>query len=535
MSDLQFDVIIVGAGPAGLAAAWQLARLASGGLKIAVLEKSARIGGHLLSGALFDPADLPAFATTSPPPLGPAVRDESLHLLTRSHALPVPRLWHHRGCHLLSLPRLARWLASQAEQAGVELYPGFVAADLLWEQDRLVGVLTGDQGRDAWGRPKTGFQPGLALRAPLTILAEGCRGHLTRAVIERLALDQGVPPQTYGLGFKEVWEIPEENASPPGTIQHTLGWPLDHATYGGGFVYSLAADRLAVGWVVGLDYRDPGLDPFLAFQRWKGHPRIRRGLTGGRPVAFGARTLVEGGWQALPRLIFDGGLLVGDGAGFLNAARLKGIGNALHSGSSAAEAVMEAFAQGDFSVHGLRGYPERIAAAAWFADLRAVRNVRPGFRWGLMPGVIHGALEWASRGKFPWTWRWKLADRARLRAVSDAGLVAAAPEVAFWSLDRPAALALSALTQRVDQPAHVQVRDLRLPLAEGRTRFANPETRFCPAGVFEWKAPPDVVEPIWRLHADRCLHCKCCDIKDPLDNLRWTPPEGGGGPDYGAL
>ncbi|MBF0192799.1 MAG: 4Fe-4S dicluster domain-containing protein [Magnetococcales bacterium] len=534
MSDLRFDVIIVGAGPAGLAAAWRLANRFPA-LKIVVLEKAARVGGHLLSGALVDPADLHALEAGDQALSGAVVTRESLLFLSRRHALPLPQLWNHDGCHLLSLGGWCRWLAGRVEAAGVEIYPGFVAAGLLWERDRLTGVITGDHGRRADGTPKPGFQPGIVLRAPVTLLAEGCRGHLTREAIERLHLDQGRTPQTHGLGFKELWELPAEGAAHPGEVLHTLGWPLKADQYGGGFVYALASDRLAVGWVAGLDYRDGGFDPFIAFQHWKNHPRIRRLLQRGRPLAFGAKTLVEGGWQSLPRLVFDGGMLVGDGAGFLNAARLKGIGNAIQSGLAAAETVGEAFGGGDFSAHGLRAYPERVYGSAWLADLKAVRNVRPGFRVGMVPGLIHAAWEWASRGGSPWTWRWTVSDRERLRAVTTPLLTSPPPQPAPWILDRPAALALSALTRQDDQPLHLRLRDSRLPLEAGRTRFANPETRFCPAGVYELKIPPAVSAAVYRIHGADCLHCKCCDIKDPLDNIRWTPPEGGGGPDFGGM
>ncbi|MBF0341831.1 MAG: 4Fe-4S dicluster domain-containing protein [Magnetococcales bacterium] len=542
MSDLRCDVLIVGAGPAGLATALRLARAFRTRREertIMVLEKAARIGGHQLSGALLDPRDLYAVidAHEHPlAPLGPRVARESLRLFTPHHALPLPNGWHHADCHLVSLGLLCRWLGSLAEATGVEIYPGFVAARLLWEGNRLLGVTTGDQGRDAQGRPKPGFQPGVVIRAPVTILAEGCRGHLTGEVVKRLGLDRKATPQTCGLGFKELWETPVDPASRPGEVLHALGWPLPAEQHGGGFLYRFAADRLAVGWIGALDYRDAGFDPFLTFQRWKGHPWIRRHLAGGRPLAFGARTLVEGGWQCLPELTFDGGALVGDGAGFLNAARLQGIGNGLRSGLAAAEGVLEAFERKDFSASGLRGYPERVARSDWFAELKTVRNLRPGFRFGLAAGLAHGAWEWFSQGRAPWTWRWSLSDRARLRELSTPLPCSAARlDPAPWVLDRPGALALSGLTQREDQPVHLRLGSLERALTEGGRRFANPETRYCPAGVYEVKQPPEVEMPVMRIHGAWCLHCKCCDIKDPLDNIRWTPPEGGGGPDYGEM
>ncbi|MBF0614519.1 MAG: FAD-binding protein [Magnetococcales bacterium] len=532
MDTLAFDVIVIGAGPAGLAAAWRVSQRLPG-IRIAVVEKAARIGAHQLSGGLVDPADLADVAKIPSAPLGQPVIRESLHLLTRRSAWPLPQLWPHAGCRILALGPFCRWLAHQAEHHGVELYPGFVAAHLVWEQNRLIGITTGPLGQDPRGRPKPGFQPGITLHAPVTILAEGCRGHLTRNASERLGLDHHRPPQTYGLGFKELWEIPPGNDT-QGSILHTVGFPLTSQSHGGGFVYGVAANRLAVGWVVGLDYRDSRLDPFVCFQQWKDHPWIRSRLTRGRPLAFGARTLVEGGWQCLPRLVFDGGMIIGDGAGFLNAARLQGIGNAIRSGLAAADGVVEAFENNDFSSHGLQGYPQRLTQADWFKELHRVRNVRPGFRVGRMLGGLNAAWEKGTRGSVPWTWRWQVADRDRLGAsdgLEKVSLSSAAP----WILDRSQALALAAVRQRVDQPVHLVLEDPDRFLSDAACRLGHPETRFCPAGVFEVKWPPVVTEPVYRIHASNCLHCKCCDIKEPFGNIRWTPPEGGGGPDYGAM
>ncbi|MBF0417500.1 MAG: 4Fe-4S dicluster domain-containing protein [Magnetococcales bacterium] len=534
MSEFSHDVLIVGAGPAGLAAALHLKR--SSDLRIAILEKSARIGGHLLSGALLDPQDLHPLLTEeeiATAPLGRRVERESLLHLTRRHALPLPNGWPHRGCRMLALGRFCRWLADRVEQAGVEIYPGFVAQGLLWEKDRLVGLRTGDQGVNGLGKPGPGFEPGMALRAPVTLLAEGCRGHLTGQVVQRLGLHRDRPPQTYGLGFRELWEIPD-HASPAGIV-HTLGWPLRGSEHGGGFLYPVEPGRLAIGWVSGLDYADPWLDPFNAFQHWKNHPFIRARLTEGHPLAYGARCLVEGGWQALPRLVFDGGLLIGDAAGFLDAARLKGIGNAMQSGMAAAEGVLVAFDKGDFSARGLEGYVARVEKSAWFARLQAVRNVRPGFRAGRLPGMLNAAWERFSRGRSPWSWRWSVSDRKRMREATPDGSPMIRPDPAPWILDRASALAKSAIRHRHDQPRHLQVNDPDLLLHAGKKRFANPETRYCPGGVYEVKFPPEVEQAVVRIHAERCLHCKCCDIKDPLDTIVWTPPEGGSGPDYGAM
>ncbi|MBF0182558.1 MAG: 4Fe-4S dicluster domain-containing protein [Magnetococcales bacterium] len=531
---MNYDVIVVGAGPAGLAAALRLA--ARSALRVCVLEKAARVGGHLLSGALLDPEDLAAVVPDWPradAPLGAPVVSDALCFLTARHAVPLPRLWSNHGCRLVALGGLCRWLAGLAEAAGVEIYPGVTAAGLLWNGDRLEGVVTGDLGRDARGGPKPGFQPGVAIRAPLTILAEGCRGHLGGEVIRRLGLDEGRPPQTYALGFKELWELPPDADHPPGAILHTLGWPLDRITYGGGFFYRIAERRAALGWIVGLDYRHPLLDPLRAFQAWKTHPMLRALLREGRPVGFGARTLAEGGWQAMPRLVFAGGMLAGDEAGFLDAARLKGIGNAMRSGLTAADAALLAFERGDFSAAGLESYPASVPDAPWGRRRMAVRNVRPGFRRGVWVGLIHAAWERLTRGRSPWTLRWREADRDAMRRVGDSPpLPPLPPADGRHAFERSDLLAVSALTHRADQPVHLVVADPLLALEQGRMLYANPETRYCPAGVFRIVTAP---EPALRMQAGDCLHCKCCDIKDPLNNIRWTPPEGGSGPDYGAM
>ncbi|MBF0429462.1 MAG: 4Fe-4S dicluster domain-containing protein [Magnetococcales bacterium] len=521
---LHYDVIIVGAGPAGLAAAL---RLAQDGVvrKICVLEKSARIGGHLLSGALLDPNDLTSVVPDwqqRKAPLGPVARRDDFLFLSARQATPLPNLWDNRGHCLVSLGTLCRWLAARAEELGVEIYPGFAATRLLWNHNQLEGVGTGDHGQNREGRPLPGFQAGIDLKAPVTILAEGCRGSLARQVIERLALDANRPPQTYALGFKELWEVPAKAEHQPGDLLHTVGWPLK--CYGGGFLYQVAAERIAAGFVVGLDYRDPQLDPFAAFQNWKSHPQIAKRLQNGRPIGFGARTLVEGGWSCLPQLTFAGGLLVGDAAGFLNAARLKGIGNALQSGVAAALAV----AKGDPTLF----YPQAVQTSSWGRALAKVRNVRPGFRWGILPGLLNAGLEKVTHGHTPWTLRWKISDRSRLQKAMQN---TPPPHIADGRVEsnRSFWLGLSALTHREDQPLHIALLDPRLPLEAGRTHYANPETRYCPAGVFQLKMPPDVATPTFRMQTANCLHCKCCDIKDPFDNIRWTPPEGGSGPDYG--
>ncbi len=538
---LHFDVLIIGAGPAGLAGACRLrerGRRLGLDLSVAVLEKATRIGGHQISGALFDPDDLTPLIPDwrqHDLPLDHPVSREAMLLLTRRHALPlpVPRAWHHGTCHMISLGRLCRWLGERCEAAGVEIYPGFAAVEPLWsgdgEQRTLAGVRTGEMGRGRDGRPKPGYQPGVAVRAAVTILAEGCRGSLTRRIAETLALKSDGPPQTHALGFKEIWQTPH---GAPGTVFHTLGWPMPSSTHGGGFVYGFQAGRTAVGFVAGLDYRPPLFDPFRVFQTWKTHPRIAALLAGGRPLSYGARTLTVGGWQCLPTLAWNGGLRVGDAAGFFNSATFQGIGNALRSGMMAADVILDIWQRGDFSAPALAAYPRAVRASDWGRDLKSVRNVRPGFRLNRWPGLLNAAWEGVTRGRSPWTWTWRQSDRHRLRPLSKER-TAAQGGIADGRLtfDVSTLLALSGLRHEGDQPSHLRLADPALPLATGRERYDNPETRYCPARVFERLQRADGSHH-FQIHPENCLHCKSCDIKDPFDNIRWTPPEGGDGPDY---
>ena len=547
---LSFDVVIVGAGPAGLATAYRLssqARARGERLSICVLEKAARIGAHLLAGALLDPADLAALVpdwAERGAPLDAPVREESLHLCSRRQAwpLPIPPAWRHHGCRMVSLGSLCRWLASLAEAEGVEIFPGFAATTPLWEDDKLAGVVTGEFGRDRFGRPKPGFQPGTVIRASLTVLAEGCRGSLSGQIISRLDLDQGsfynrdYAPQKYALGFREVWKTP---GSYPGRVWHTLGWPLGYAgsqkVHGGGFLYQPRAEQTVLGLVMDLDYQNPQFDPFIALQQWKQHPQLGfLGPSAGQDahlLSYGARTLSVGGWQSLPHLVFAGGVLVGDSGGFLNVATLQGIGNAIGSGILAADTLLQAWMVQDFSVAQLQSYPEAVVRSSWGKALYAVRNIRPGFRFGVGPGLLNAVWEKSVAGRSPWTFRWHQQDRERLQRVSQSQPPPHIMPQGALTHDRHSALASSGLRHEENQPLHLQLRDPNLLLTEGRLEYANPETRFCPAAVFEVCGQREA-EISFHIHANHCLHCKCCDIKDPLNNIRWTAPQGGSGPDY---
>lgn len=548
---LHFDVIIVGAGPAGLATACHLRTLGAlqgRDLAICLLEKGARVGAHLLSGALLDPqiltALVPEWATHTDDleaaPLDSPVLEESLWLLTQQQAypLPLPKAWRHEQCHMVSLGTLCRWLAQRATQQGVEIFPGFAATTPIWEGEQLVGVVSGELGRDSNGQPKPCFQPGIHLRAPITVLAEGCRGSLSGQIIAHMGLaKRGLPnkkhsPQRYALGIKELWETPGTH---PGSLLHTLGWPLTTAwqqsLHGGGFLYQPRPNRTALGLVVDLNYKNPLFDPFVALQQWKSHPMLRSRLHSARLLGYGARTLTVGGWQSLPQLAFGGGLLVGDSAGFLNTATLQGIGNGLASGMLAAETILDAFAQQDFSVHALQHYTQAVLRSPWGERLQAVRNVRPGFSAGLWPGLLHALWEESVNGRTPWTLHWRKRDRERLQSLTRRHRPNQPPKPAHPTQDRATALACSGLQYEADQPVHLHLRDPDLPLTIGQHRFANPELRFCPAAVFALSTRSDKKKWL-QIHANHCLHCKCCDIKDPLDNIYWTLPEGGSGPDY---
>ena len=528
---MEYDVVIVGAGPAGLSCAIKLKQLKPD-LNVCVLEKAAAVGAHALSGAVIEPGPLDALAPEwreSPPGICvPAVRDE-FRLLTRKGGmrLPLPPQLHNRGNFIISLGLLTPWLAQKAEGLGVDIFPGFAAAaPLVTAEGIIAGVQLGDMGLGKDGEPGPNYTPGPEVRARTTVVAEGARGSLAKQLIRRFGLDARSSPQSYGLGMKELWQLPAGRVQ-PGLIQHTLGWPLDSRTYGGSFIYHLDQNRAYVGFVVGLDYEDPRLSPFEAFQQFKHHPQIKPFLDGGEILAAGARTIAAGGWQAIPRLEMPGAMLIGDSGGGVNVPKIKGIHQAIRSGMLAAEHLAE--------TGGPAGFDARWRASPGGVELRGVRNFKPGFKRGVWLGMANAGLEVLTGGRTPWTLANRTPDHARLRQLSeyespDRGWV----ERTLPPRDRLASVFFASTSHDESQPAHLKVLDTSICIDQCAREFGNPCQRFCPANVYEMIDDGAGGKRL-QINAANCVHCKACDIKDPYEIINWTPPEGGSGPNYQSL
>ena len=531
---MEFDVVVVGAGPSGLAAAIRLKQL-DPALAVCVVEKGSEVGAHILSGAVIEPRALdellPDWRRMEPPAMTAAGEDRFQFLTaTRAWKLPTPKQMHNHGNLIGSLGNLCRWLGTQAEALGVEIYPGFAATELLEEGGRVVGIATGDMGVGRDGAPTGNHAPGMELRGKTTIFAEGCRGSLSKQLMRRFDLRAGRDPQTYALGCKELWEIPAAQHR-PGLIEHSIGWPLDRGTYGGSWLYHWGDNLVSYGFVVGLDYSNPWLSPFEEMQRFKTHPAIRGHFAGGRRISYGARALSEGGWQSMPKLVFPGGCLVGDTAGFLNVPKIKGTHTAMKSGMLAAEAVVRGRADG--GAGDASGYEDALRAS-WLGDeLRGVRNIRPAFaKWGLLGGMLNGAVDtYLFRGRAPWTLHLPHADHEALQDAATAPRIDYPKPDGTLTFDRLSSVFISNTNHEENQPAHLRLRDPAVAIDVNWARYRSPETRYCPAGVYEIVGA-ETETPALQINAQNCVHCKTCDIKDPTQNIDWVPPEGGGGPVY---
>jgi electron-transferring-flavoprotein dehydrogenase len=552
---LEADLLIVGGGPAGLATAIHFRRLLARlraqtpgvpDFSVLLLEKGAALGAHVMSGAAMDAAVLaelvPEGSAAGAPPLVPCqASSHEIFTARRSLRLPwVPPLLRNDGLALVRLGALVKWMGAEAEALGVEIATGFAGVSPLLESGRVVGVRTGDRGRDRAGQPKPGFSLGADVRAPLTVLAEGAHGSLTRQVASALGLDKGRQPAVYALGFKEVWEIPAGRLA-GGASLHTLGYPLRGDVFGGGFVYSHSAREVSVGLVASLDYRDPRLDPFALFQELKLHPRIRGLLEGGRPLAFGARTLDEGGWHALPQPYADGLLLVGEAAGYLDTLRLKGIHLAIRSGMLAADTALEALVGANVTATSLSAYERRVRASEVGVALRRCRNLRAGFRWGRLAGLANAVLPTLTGGRGP---EGPLARGGRapgMGKLAEIGPRASGParrqELPASPLisDRATAVFRAGTQAEEDQPSHLHVKDTAVCLTRCGSEYGQPCERFCPADVYEIVRAADGRPTGLNIHAANCLHCKTCEIADPYGIIEWVPPEGGSGPRYEGL
>jgi electron-transferring-flavoprotein dehydrogenase len=536
---MEYDVVTVGAGPAGLAFAIRLKQL-NPEISVCVIEKASTIGAHILSGAVIEPAPLDALLPDwrkAPPPICVPAGEDEFWLLSKTgqRRLPVPPGMKNHGNFIVSLGAMCAWLAPQAEALGVEIYPGFAAAETLHDGDgRVTGVRIGDMGVAKDGSHKPGFTQGIDIKAKVTVLAEGARGHLTKRLVKRFRLDADSDPQGYSIGIKELWQLPPGRVT-PGKIVHTMGWPADTRTYGGSFLYHLDGDRVALGYVSGLDYADPNYAPYEAFQQWKHHPLVKPLLEGGSILSAGARAIVTGGWQSLPRVEMPGALLIGDTAGLLNVPKIKGTHQAIRSGMLAAEHLAQSMDS--------TGFDAKLRASDAMAELKKVRNIKPGFKRGMWFGMLNAAWETATGGHSPWTLKNK-PDWSALTKLDDSRVGAhEAPKRDYVPRDlaprdRLAGVYFAATEHDEDQPVHLVVHDTSICIDRCTVEYNNPCTRFCPAGVYEIVDDTNADGGSGKrlqINAANCVHCKTCDIKDPYEIITWVTPEGGAGPNYQSL
>ncbi len=538
---MNYDLVIVGAGPSGLSAAINFKKLCKKDgkdLTVCVVEKGSEIGSHILSGAILEPRALDEliedWRNIDDCPVKVQVKKESLKFLTETKAYEIPGIFtppvmHNKGNFIISLGNFCKWLAKQAEDLGVEIYPGFAAADLLLENGKLNGIITGDLGLNKNGEKGTNFQPGIEIHSKYTLFAEGCRGHLGKRLINQFNLRENSQHQTYGIGLKELWEIKPENSN-PGEVFHSIGWPLDNETYGGSFLYHLDKNLVSFGFVIGLDYKNPHMSPYEEFQRFKLHPQIKHIFEGGRRISYGARALNEGGFQSLPKLSFPGGAVIGCDAGTLNTPKIKGTHTAMKSGMIASELVFKELVSSKGNDEILNLHSSFINSWAG-QELKNARNVRPSFKYGLKIGMIlSGIDQLIFRGKAPWTIKHGEEDHLALKKKDEATVIKYPKPDGKITFDRLTNVSFTSTYHEENQPCHLKLNDEKIPISNNLLLYDSPEQRYCPAGVYEILY--DNGSPKLNINSQNCIHCKTCDIKDPLQNINWITPEGGGGPNY---
>ena len=535
---MEYDVVVVGAGPSGLSAAIKLKQLSEKNKKdisVCIIEKGSEVGAHIVSGAVIETKALDELIPdwkSKNCPLKTQAREDSFLFLTekKSYKLPTPPQMDNKGNYIISLSDLTKWLAEQAEALEVEIYPGFSASEVLFdENNKVIGVATCDMGRLKDGSKGPNFEQGIELRAKQTIFSEGCRGHLGKNLINKFNLNANSSPQTYGIGIKELWEVKPEN-SKPGSIMHTTGWPLKNDTYGGSFLYHLDENKISIGFVIGLDYKNPYLSPYMEFQRFKHHPEIKKILEGGRRINYGARALNEGGIQSLPKLTFPGGLLTGCEAGFLNVPKIKGTHLAMKSGILAAEAIFNKIDDSDEMIN----FEELVRASWLWTELHKVRNIRPSFKWGFWKAIAYSAIDtYIFKGNAPWTINHHGTDHESLENKNKHEKIDYPKPDNILSFDRLTNVSFSGTNHEENQPCHLTLKDEHVPIDINLALYDNPETRYCPAGVYEIIYENN--NPKLQINAQNCVHCKTCDIKDPTQNINWVAPQGGGGPNYQGM